>query len=107
MKDPKILLITDDVIAASKIIRWLDQWEYHVKIMSFGNESISYNNLLKYDLILIDLPHKDDLIGLEAFDIIKNFTKVPIICTGSNWKTTQLNFLKPFTALKNLLIQQS
>ncbi len=100
MKDPKILLITDDVIAASKIIRWLDQWEYHVKIMSFGNESISYNNLLKYDLILIDLPHKDDLIGLEAFDIIKNFTKVPIICTGSNWENNSIEFPETFYCLE-------
>ena len=46
MKDPKILLITDDVLAASKIIRWLDSWDYNVKIMDFGNELIFNNNLL-------------------------------------------------------------
>ena len=46
MKNPKILLITDDVLAASKIIRWLDSWDYNVNIMDFGNELISNNNIL-------------------------------------------------------------
>ncbi len=35
---------------ANKIIRWLDSWDYAVKIMGFGNKLISSENLLKYDL---------------------------------------------------------
>ena len=50
MKNSKILLISDDAMEVTKIIRWLDSWRYDIKIMGFGNKLISIENLIKYDL---------------------------------------------------------
>ena len=99
MNDPKILLITDDALAASKMIRWLDSWDYDVDIMGFRNELISNDNTLKYDLILIDLPLKDNFIGMKALNNIKKFKDIPIICTASTEDDNTIDFPETFFKL--------
>jgi len=100
MNEPKILLITDDALAASKIIRWLDSWDYDVDIMGFGNELISNDTTLKYDLILIDLPLKDNFIGMKALNTIKKFKDIPIICTASTEDDNTIDFPETFFNLE-------
>lgn len=96
MKNSKILIITDDAMEATKIIRWLESWKYAVKIMDFGNKLISIENLLKYDLILVDLPLKDNYDGIEVFNNFKNFIEVPVICMASFWEDYKIDFPKNF-----------
>ena len=103
MNDSKILLITDDALAASKIIRWLDSWDYDVDIMGFGNELISNDNTLKYDLILIDLPLKENFIGMKALNNIKKFKDIPIICTASPEDDNTTDFPETFFNLDKLV----
>ena len=68
MKNPKILLITEDAMEATKIIRWLNLWNYIVKSMGFENKLLSPENLLKYNLILVELPNKDNSEVMKVFD---------------------------------------
>ena len=96
MKNPNILLITDDAIEATKIIRWLDSWKYTVKIMGFGNKLISPENLLKYDLILFDLPLKDNYDDIKVLDSFDNFIDAPVICMSSFWDDYKIDFPKNF-----------
>jgi len=100
MNDPKILLLTDDALAASKIIGWLDSWDYNVDIIGFGNELIFNDNTLKYDLILIDLPHKDNFVGMKALNTIKKFKGIPIICTSSTEDDNTIDFPETFFNLE-------
>ena len=96
MKNSKILFITDDTIEAIKIVKWLDSWEYAVKIMGFENKLILPETLLEYDLILVDLPLKDNYIGIKVFDNFKNFIDVPVICIASCGDDYKVEFPKNF-----------
>ncbi len=96
MKNPKILLITDDAMEATKIIRWLDLWNYAVKIMGFENKLLSPENLLKYNLILVELPHKDNYEAIKVFDNFRNFIDVPVICFASRGDDYKIDFHKNF-----------
>ena len=96
MNTPMILIITEDVIEATKISRWLDSWEYAVKIMGFGNKLISSENLIKYDLILVDLPLIDNYDGIKAFDDIKNILDIPVMCIASPGDDYKIDFPKNF-----------
>jgi two-component system, sporulation sensor kinase E len=96
MKNPKILIVTDDAMEATKIISWVDSWEYAVKIMSFGNKLLSQQTLLKYDLILVDLPLKDNYEGIKVFDIFKNFIDVPVVCVASSGVDLRIDLPKNF-----------
>ena len=59
MHDPKTLLITEDIMEATKIAKLMHSWDYPVKTMEFGT-TIFNENLLEYDLILVDLLVNDD-----------------------------------------------
>ena len=83
MHDLETLLITDDVIEASKIIRWLDLWGYNVKTTRFSNNQFFSEYLLNNDLILIDMANDDENIGMEVLEIIKQNIKVPVIYFSS------------------------
>jgi PAS domain S-box-containing protein len=96
MKNPKILLITEDTTEATKIIRWLDSWNYAVKIMGFGNKLISPENLLKYDLILVELPLEDNYEGIKVFDNFKDFIDVPVTYIASCVDGYKIDFPKNF-----------
>ena len=96
MKNSKILHISDDAMEATKIIRWLDSWRYDIKIMGFGNKLISRENLIKYDLILVDLPLKDNYDGFKVFNIFNNFIDVPVICIASVEDDYTVDFPKNF-----------
>jgi two-component system, sporulation sensor kinase E len=96
MKNSKILLLTDDVMEATKIIRCVDSWNYKVKIMGFGNKMISTKILLNYGLILVDLPLKDNYEGIKVFDNFKNFIDVPVVCIASHRDDYRIDFPKNF-----------
>ncbi len=66
MHDLETLLITDDVIEASKITRWLDLWDYNVTTTRFSNNQFFNDDLLNNDLILIDITIEDENIGKEV-----------------------------------------
>src|ERR1700690_3035050 len=96
MNTPEILLITEDAIEATKISRWLDSWEYAVKIMGFGNKLISSDNLIKYDLIIVDIPFKYKYDGIKVFDNIKNILDVPVMFIASPGDDYKIDFPKTF-----------
>jgi two-component system, sporulation sensor kinase E len=79
MKNHKILLITDNAMEANSINKLLDSWNYTVKILDFGNKLLLNDTLMKYNLILVDVPHKDDYDGIKHFDFFKNFD-IPVVC---------------------------
>ena len=94
--NPKILHITEDAMEATKITRCLDSWNYTVKIMGFENKLVLLENLLKYDLILVDLPLKANYDGINVFNNFKNFTDVPVICLVSRGDDYKIDFPKNF-----------
>jgi len=96
MVNPKILHITEDAMEATKITRCLDSWNYIVKITGFENKQILTQNLLKYDLLLVDLPIKTNYNGIEVFDNFKNFIDVPVICLVSRGDDYKIDFPKNF-----------
>ncbi len=96
MKNPKILLITEDAMEATKIIRWLNLWNYIVKSMGFENKLLSPENLLKYNLILVELPNKDNSEVMKVFDTFKNFVDIPVICFSSRGDDYKIDFHKNF-----------
>ncbi len=93
MNDHKILLITDNAMEANSITKLLDSWNYTVKIMDFRNKLISNDSLLKYNLILVDMPHKDNYAGIKNLDIFKKFLDVPVVCIGDHNIDLPNNFL--------------
>ena len=79
MNDLETLLITDDVIEASQITRWLDIWGHNVTTTRFSNNQFFSDDLLNNDLILIDITTEDEMSRIEILEIIKQNIKVPVI----------------------------
>ena len=76
MHDLETLLVTDDILEASKITKWLDLWDYNVKTTRFSNNHFFNDDLLNNDLILVDITIDDVNIGKKVLEIIKQNIKV-------------------------------
>ena len=74
----KTLLITEDAQEANEIIKLLDSWDYPVKTIDLENQSIMKEDLLKYDLILLDSLFKDKFEDM-GFKNIQNYRICPIM----------------------------
>ena len=100
MHDLETLLITDDVIEASKITKWLDLWDYNVKTARFSNNQFFSDDLLNNDLILVDITTEDENIGREVLEIIKQNIKVPVIYFISPTDEKLLNLPKSLSCIR-------
>ncbi len=100
MHDLETLLITDDVIEASKITKWLNLWNYNVKTTRFSNNQFFSDDLLNNDLILVDITIEDENIGREVLEIIKQNIKVPVIFFTSPTDEKLLNLPKSFSCIR-------
>jgi|GEM_PF-1194434 len=78
MNDPKTLLITEDAMEANKITEWMHSWHYPVKTMELG-KTIFNENLLDYDLILVDLLLNEDFNGKEIIKKIGQCQGCPVL----------------------------
>lgn len=78
MQDPKTLLITEDAMEANKITEWLHSWDYPVKTMKLGKADFN-EDLLNYDLILVDLFLNDDLSGHDILKKIEKCHRCPVL----------------------------
>lgn len=78
MNDPKTLLITEDAMAANKITKWMHSWDYPVKTMELG-KTIFKEDLLDYDLILVDSLLNDDFHGREIIKKIGKCQGCPVL----------------------------
>ena len=100
MHNSETLLITDDVIEASKITRWLDLWGYNVKTTRFTKNHFFSADLLNNDLILIDIAIDDKNIVIKVLEIIKQNTKVPVIYFTSSTDEKLLNLPESLPSLE-------
>ena len=78
MHDPKTLLITEDAMEANKITKLLHSWDYPVKTMQLGKNVVK-EDLLNYDLILVDLLFNNDFSTLEIFRQIEKCHRCPVL----------------------------
>ncbi len=104
MQDPKTLLITEDAMEANKIAKLMHSWDYPVKTMEFGT-TIFNENLLDYDLILVDLLANDDFDRAELLKKIGQCHGCPVLwfskqgISEGNYLPHEVNHLeKPFNA---------
>lgn len=104
MNDPKTLLITEDAMEAKEITKWMHSWDYPVKTMELG-KTIFNENLLDYDLILVDLLLKDDFNGGEIIKKIGQCQGCPVlwfsqqgISENKNSFSYDYHLEKPFNA---------
>jgi two-component system, sporulation sensor kinase E len=106
MHNPKTLLLTDNAMEASKISKLLYSWGYAVKSMGFLNEALFNGNFLKHDIILIDLPIKDNGNWKKSFETLKNDVDLPVVCTASIGDYKSLDIPESFFCLEKPVDQK-
>jgi CheY-like chemotaxis protein len=85
MKREEILIVEDDILAATIIKKILTQKDYKVvKIVSNSKEALEYVDLSQPDLILMDIFLKDEVDGIETAQKIRNKYDIPIIYLTSD-----------------------
>jgi two-component system, sporulation sensor kinase E len=104
MQDPKTLLITEDAMEANKIAKWMHSWDYPVKTMEIGKTFFN-EDLLDYDLILVDLLLNDDFNRREILKKIGQCHGCPVLwfsqqgISENKYTSHEFNHLeKPFNA---------
>ena len=99
MHDSKTLLITADANEANKISKWLDSWDYPVKTIDLENQTIMKEDLLNYDLILLDSLFKDKFEDM-GFKNKQNYRICPILCFASSGENSNLEQSENYIRLK-------
>jgi signal transduction histidine kinase len=85
MKNDEILIVEDDVLAATIIKKMLYKRNYKVsKIVGTSYEAIDYVNTNQPDLILMDIFLKDEVDGITAAQKIREKYDIPIIYLTSD-----------------------
>jgi signal transduction histidine kinase len=85
MKREEILIVEDDILAATIIKKILTQKDYKVvKVVSNSKEALEYVDLSQPDLILMDIFLKDEVDGIETAQQIRNKYDIPIIYLTSD-----------------------
>ena len=85
MKNEEILIVEDDILAATIIKKILLKKNYRVpKSISTSYEAIEYVNNSQPDLILMDIFLKDEVDGITAAKKIREKYDIPIIYLTSD-----------------------
>jgi signal transduction histidine kinase len=85
MKNDEILIVEDDILAATIIKKMLYKRNYKVsKIVGTSYEAIDFVNITQPDLILMDIFLKDDVDGITAAQKIRDKYDIPIIYLTSD-----------------------
>ncbi len=85
MKNDEILIVEDDILAATIIKKMLYKRNYKVsKIVSTSYEAIDFVNITQPDLILMDIFLKDDVDGITVAQKIREKYDIPIIYLTSD-----------------------
>jgi signal transduction histidine kinase len=85
MKNDEILIVEDDILAATIIKKMLYKRNYKVsKIVGTSYEAIDYVNITQPDLILMDIFLKDEVDGITAAQKIREKFDIPIIYLTSD-----------------------
>ena len=80
MKKANILIVEDELIIAKSTAKKLNKLGYNVpKIVSSGEDAISYASENTLDLILMDIAIKGNIDGIETANKIKSVIDIPII----------------------------
>jgi signal transduction histidine kinase len=85
MKNDEILIVEDDILAATIIKKILLKKDYKVaKIVPTSREALEYINESQPDLILMDIFLKDEVDGIETAKKIRDKYDIPIIYLTSD-----------------------
>lgn len=88
----KILIVEDDMIISMVLERMILKLQHLVVDKVFtGQKAVESAELLKPDLILMDIQLKDELDGISAMQIIRETSLVPVIYITGNSDPYNLN----------------
>ncbi len=104
MQDLKTLLITEDAMD-NNITKWLHSWDYPVKTMQLG-KNVFNEDLLKYDLILIDLLFNDDFKSGDILKKIERCRQCPVLLFSRGGIAENMCSSKEFSHLEKPLNAQ-
>lgn len=82
MSKIKVLIVEDEAISALDLKFRINKLGYEpVKIVDNGEDAIKYTEILKPDVVLMDIIIKGDIDGIKAAEEITSKFSVPIIYT--------------------------
>lgn len=95
MAKAKILIVEDESIVAKDIQNSLKKLGYNVPtIVASGEKAIQEVEIMKPDLVLMDIILKGDMNGIEAATIINEKFNTPVIFLTANADDTTVNKAK-------------